>query len=170
MAGISKSGTAEGGAAPSAQRAHQSNAAAPGMVVRPIRRNAVASVCAGCGIRHIANCAALNDYEIGDLESIMSHRQLGPNQLLALEGDKADYAYNVISGALKIYKSLADGRTQIVGFLLPGDFLGLPQRGTYAYSAETLGTTELCQFPRTALTLVFAKHEQAFGVGVTFLE
>jgi CRP/FNR family transcriptional regulator, anaerobic regulatory protein len=89
----------------------------------------------------------------------MRHRRLGPREMLVAEGDDAQSAYNVISGGLKLYKMLADGRTQMVGFLLPGDFLGLPRRGTYAYSADTLGATELCQFPRAKLAQVLEKHK-----------
>lgn len=115
--------------------------------------------CAGCPIRHVAICAALDDRELRDLEAIMSHRGLGPRQSLVLEGDPADYAYNVISGGLKISKSLADGRVQMVGLLLAGDFLGLPARSAYGFAVESTGPTELCRFPRAELMAVFARHE-----------
>jgi len=67
------------------------------------------------------------------------------------EGETADYRFNVISGSVKIYKLMSDGRRQIVGFLFPGDFLGLSQSDTYAYSAESITSAELCRFPRARL-------------------
>ena len=105
-------------------------------------------------------CAALGDGELRDLESIMTHRRLDAGQSLVIEHDAGDYAFNVISGAVKLYKSLADGRAQITGYLLPGDFLGLPLRGNYTISAEAVAPTELCQFPREPLKRVFDKYEK----------
>ena len=37
------------------------------------------------------------------------------------EGEAADYIYRVVSGAVRTYKVLADGRRQVGGFYLPGD-------------------------------------------------
>ena len=124
----------------------------------PTYRNAIASRCARCGIRWLGVCAALDDAELRGLEAIMSHRHLDRGQSLLVDGDRADFAYNVIAGGIKLFKSLSDGRTQITGTLLAGDFLGLPLRGTYAYSAEALADTVLCQFPREPLQAVFEKH------------
>ena len=67
------------------------------------------------------------------------------------EADTAEHVYNVTGGAVKIYKLLPDGRRQITGFLLPGDFLGLTHKEAYAYSAEALVPTTLCRFPRRKL-------------------
>ena len=90
----------------------------------------------------------------------MVHRRLDRGRALLVEGDAAGFAYNVIAGGMKLFKSLPDGRMQITGFLLPGDFLGLPLRGAYAYSAEALSDSVLCRFPRNALQAVFKKHPQ----------
>jgi CRP/FNR family transcriptional regulator len=49
---------------------------------------------------------------------------------------------------VKLYKLLPDGRRQITGFLITGDFLGLALNDSYAYSAETVTLTSLCRFPR----------------------
>ncbi len=40
------------------------------------------------------------------------------------ENELAEYLYKVISGAVRTYKILSDGRRQIGGFYLPGDILG----------------------------------------------
>lgn len=90
----------------------------------------------------------------------MSHRQLKSRQPLLLEGDPVEYAYSVVSGGLKIYKSLPDGRSQIVGLLLPGDFLGLPPRSAYPFTVETTEPTELCRFPRAPLMALFARNDK----------
>ena len=51
---------------------------------------------------------------------------------------------------LKLFKQLADGRRQIVGFMVPGDFLGLAFGGLHLCSAEAVTEVTLCRFPRAA--------------------
>ena len=41
------------------------------------------------------------------------------------EDESADYVYKVISGAVRTYKILSDGRRQITAFYLPGDVFGI---------------------------------------------
>ena len=41
------------------------------------------------------------------------------------ENEPADYVYKVVSGSVRTYKILNDGRRQIGGFYLPGDIFGL---------------------------------------------
>lgn len=126
----------------------------------PVHGLPIVAACAHCGIRQIAVCAALDDRELRDLESIMTHRRLDAGQSLVIEEEAGNHAFNVISGVVKLYKSMADGRAQITGYLLPGDFLGLPLRRSYTFSAEAVVPTELCQFPREPLMRVFDKHEK----------
>ncbi len=41
------------------------------------------------------------------------------------ENEPADYLYKVVSGSVRTYKTLSDGRRQVGGFYLPGDNFGL---------------------------------------------
>jgi CRP/FNR family transcriptional regulator, nitrogen fixation regulation protein len=41
------------------------------------------------------------------------------------EDEPADYVYRVVSGSVRPYKILSDGRRQVCGFYLPGDCFGL---------------------------------------------
>jgi CRP/FNR family transcriptional regulator len=66
--------------------------------------------------------------------------------------------FNVTAGAVKVYKLLADGRRQMTGFLFPGDFLGLANEKTYAYSAEAITHTMLCRFPRRKLQRLLEEY------------
>src|SRR6476469_2901511 len=54
------------------------------------------------------------------------------------ENERADYLYKVLSGSVRIYKLLADGRRQIGGFYLPGDFFGLEVGDHHIFSAEAV--------------------------------
>lgn len=104
----------------------------------------VLHICQQCDVRHRAMCAAVEFEHLGELEQIVSHRLFAPGQSIFEEGQPADYVFNLSNGNIRLYKTLADGRRQITGFLHPGDFLGLVTQETYAYGAEAIDSVELC--------------------------
>lgn len=54
------------------------------------------------------------------------------------ESELAEYFYQVVSGAVRTYKVLQDGRRQIGAFYLPGDVFGLEAGEAHAFSAEAI--------------------------------
>ncbi len=54
------------------------------------------------------------------------------------QGERADYVYKVVRGAVRCFKTLSDGRRQICDFALPGDVFGLELGGDYGVSAEAV--------------------------------
>jgi CRP/FNR family transcriptional regulator len=52
-------------------------------------------------------------------------RDLASHDTLFNGGDRETLIYRVISGVVALFKILANGRRQITGFALPGDFIGL---------------------------------------------
>jgi CRP/FNR family transcriptional regulator len=108
--------------------------------------------CQNCEVRDKAICSALNDDELLQLNKITTEVILDANGIAFLEGDDSTYLFNLVSGAIRLSKSLPDGRRQITGFLFPGDFLGLSVADTYAYSAEAIIESKLCRFERKRLT------------------
>jgi len=119
-----------------------------------------AAGCAACGVRHLTFCAGLEAAEINHLSALVSRQTHGPHHALFYEGDTAEHVYNVTRGAIKLYKLLPDGRRQITGFLLSGDFLGLAGKDGYSYSAETVTAVDLCRFQRKKLDQLFAQFPQ----------
>lgn len=111
--------------------------------------------CVNCHIRHLTICGGFEPEELRYLEPLVGHRDLTPGQGLFDEEEKADFAYNLIEGTIRLYKLLPDGRRQITGFAIPGDFLGLASRGHYAYSAEAVSGAALCRFKLTDLQKLF---------------
>jgi CRP/FNR family transcriptional regulator, nitrogen fixation regulation protein len=67
------------------------------------------------------------------------------------EGEAADYAYQVVSGGVRTYKILSDGRRQIGGFYLPGDVFGLEFRDEHTFSAEAITDTRVVVVKRSML-------------------
>src|ERR1035438_9649216 len=75
------------------------------------------------------------------------------------EDEPAEYVYQVISGAVRSYKLLSDGRRQIGAFHLPGDVFGLESGSVHRLAAEALIDTTVRLVKRRSL-------EQAAGVDV----
>ena len=67
------------------------------------------------------------------------------------EGEPAEYLYKVMSGSVRTYKILRDGRRQVGGFYLPGDVFGLEFADEHTLSAEAIGDTKVLVVKRTAL-------------------
>ena len=78
------------------------------------------------------------------------------------ENEPADYVYKVISGSVRTYKILNDGRRQIGGFYLPGDIFGLQFADEHALSAEAITDTKVLVVKRSALNALAGRDA---GVG-----
>lgn len=116
------------------------------------------SPCEACSIRELSLCGALEEHEIGDIAAITTGVELDHGDPLFDEGEPARHVFSVTSGAVKVYKLLADGRRQMTGFLFPGDFLGLADEETYVYSAEAVTRSKLCRFPRRQLQVLLERY------------
>jgi CRP/FNR family transcriptional regulator, nitrogen fixation regulation protein len=73
------------------------------------------------------------------------------------ENSAADYLYRVISGTVRTYKALSDGRRQIRAFYLPGDIFGLETAEAHAFSAEAITDAELLVIKRSAVVALAAR-------------
>ena len=122
------------------------------------RPGTMPSPCAACSVRHLSLCAALDESEVCEVAAITTTLDFGPGEPLIDEGQPAIHVFNVTSGAIRVYKLLIDGRRQMTGFLFPGDFLGLANDESYAYSAEAVTAAKVCRFPRRKLEAVLARY------------
>ncbi|HEV2365585.1 MAG TPA: helix-turn-helix domain-containing protein [Caulobacteraceae bacterium] len=68
-------------------------------------------------------------------------RSYGRDQEIFGEGESADFVYTVLSGAVRCFRILGDGRRQISGFYLPSDIFGLETGCTHHVTAEAIGRT-----------------------------
>jgi CRP/FNR family transcriptional regulator, nitrogen fixation regulation protein len=67
------------------------------------------------------------------------------------ENEPADYLYKVISGAVRTYKILSDGRRQIGAFYLPGDVFGLEFADEHSLAAEAITDAKVLVIKRSAV-------------------
>lgn len=114
--------------------------------------SACATPCDACQVRLVSVCAALDVDELEQLETIAQHAVIQPRSMVFHEADIAHTVYTITSGTVKLYKDLPDGRRQVVGFALPGDFLGLALADRFGFSAEALTKATLCRFDRKRFT------------------
>jgi CRP/FNR family transcriptional regulator, anaerobic regulatory protein len=114
--------------------------------------------CEQCSIRHQAVCGAMSDAEIETLNSIAHRRRFHAGQVIVSDQEPADFFANVLSGTIKLTKTLPDGRQQIVGLLFPPDFLGRAYSRSNPYFAEAATDVELCCFSHQSFERVIRDH------------
>lgn len=116
-----------------------------------IHTKGIPVLCVSCEARHRGVCGALNPDQLVTLsKSTRRHRARTGKELVG-DAESVDRFSNVLSGVVKLTKTLPDGRQQIVGLQFAPDFLGRPFRAESSVSAEAATDVELCSFPRKAL-------------------
>jgi len=112
------------------------------MVPRP-------KACSECAVRDTALCRVLGTQQLARLNRRSYRRWYPAGQVIAGVTASEDWCATVLSGVVKLSKTLSDGRQQIVALLFPGDFLGRPYRAEFPYTAETAVEVQLCCYGRT---------------------
>ena len=102
---------------------------------------------------------AVSTYALGDtLDMMGAPMSFSRNEEIYGEAEPADYLYKVVSGAVRMYRVLNDGRRQIGAFYLPGDMFGLePGEDQHASSAEAIGDVTVLVFKRSAVFALSAR-------------
>ena len=104
--------------------------------------------CGGCPIRHHAVCARCDNDELETLEQLKYYRSFQAGQTVIWSGDRMDFVASVVSGIATLTQTLEDGRRQMVGLLLPSDFVGRPGRAMATYDVTATTDLVMCCFRR----------------------
>jgi CRP/FNR family transcriptional regulator, anaerobic regulatory protein len=127
--------------------------------------------CEQCPLRAMPH---FRDFEVSELNFISSFKT---GELMAdigttilAEGSHSAHMYTLLAGWAFRYKSLPDGRRQILNYMLPGDLLGLQGSiiGEMEHSVEALSPVVLCVFQRDRLDELFRNHP-GLGFDITWL-
>ncbi|WP_037315006.1 transcriptional regulator FnrL [Ruegeria halocynthiae] len=102
--------------------------------------------CNDCPIRHRAVCAHCNPNELEELEDIKYYRSFEAGQTIIWSGDQMNFVGSVVSGIASLTQTMEDGRTQMVGLLLPSDFVGRPGRESTPYDVQATTDLVMCCF------------------------
>lgn len=109
-----------------------------------------------------------------ELELVQSLKRrslrLEANETVIHEGQSDAPLYTLQQGWAFRYKTLSDGRRQILSFLMAGDFIGVQQKmgDAAAHGVDTITAVSLCVFARDALWEIH-RRSPTMGFNVTWL-
>ncbi|ABV95574.1 cyclic nucleotide-binding protein (plasmid) [Dinoroseobacter shibae DFL 12 = DSM 16493] len=127
--------------------------------------------CTACPLRKNALFSPMTEEEVAFMRRFKTGEMtVTAGTQLLLEGSNAAQLYTCLSGHGLRYKTLSDGRRQVVSFVLPGDFIGLQASvmGEMHHSVESTTDMTLCVFNRADIWTLFKTHP-ARAFDLTFL-
>jgi CRP/FNR family transcriptional regulator len=106
--------------------------------------------CSDCPIGQRAVCARCDEAELAELEQMKYYRSFSAGQTILWAGEPMEFVGSVVTGIAALTQTMEDGRRQMVGLLLPSDFVGRPGRATAAYDVTATTDLVMCCFRRRA--------------------
>jgi CRP-like cAMP-binding protein len=116
--------------------------------------------CFECALRACELFKPITRDELGAINEIKrEHLALPAGAEIVHSGDDSPEVYTLYSGWAFRFKTLPDGRRQILNFLLPGDLVGLQAAMFEAaqHSIKALTDVELCLLPRRKIWALFGE-------------
>ena len=117
--------------------------------------------CHQCPLRKLPAFRKFSPKELEFIQTFKSGElHLEAGSTIFVEQTNSPHLYTVLSGWAFKYKTLEDGRRQVLNFAVPGDFLGLQASifDSIGHSIEALTHVVLCVFPREKLWTLFENH------------
>lgn len=113
--------------------------------------------CSDCPIRERAVCARCEPDELERLEAIKYYKTYDVGQTVVFCGEEMDFLASVVTGVATLTQTMEDGRTQMVGLLLPSDFIGRPGREVARYDVTATTELTLCCFRRRPFEVLLSE-------------
>ena len=114
--------------------------------------------CDNCPIRDRALCSSVPGPAASALSGIAHFKHFPAGQVLQCSHQDPSWFAMIVSGVVKLVKTLADGRQQIVGLQFPADFLGRAFAASGLFRAEATTSLLLCCFPKSAFEGLMQEH------------
>jgi CRP/FNR family nitrogen fixation transcriptional regulator len=95
--------------------------------------------------------------QAGTIELMGACMSFAANSEIYGENELADYLYKIVSGTVRTYKVLVDGRRQIGAFHLPGDIFGLETADEHTFSAEAITNCKIIVIKRSTVMALAAR-------------
>lgn len=122
--------------------------------------NMAVLACQSCPVRDTAACAALNDEDRAVVASMGRHRSYRSGEtVMAAGGDNISCA-TLVSGALKVTRTDADGSEQILSLIHPAGFVGEMFAPIAHHDIVALTDSVLCLFSRASYELAVATYPE----------
>jgi CRP/FNR family transcriptional regulator len=116
--------------------------------------------CDQCAIHNRAICSRASSAAAQELQSLSRIRRFSAGQVIIGERTQSGFLGNVVSGMVKLCKTLEDGRQQVVGLLFPSDFFGRPFEEQSPFSFEAATDVEICVFERQAFETLLERFPE----------
>ena len=94
-------------------------------------------------------CSRCEPQELELLDKIKFYRSYDAGQPVIWAGDQMEFVASVVSGVASLTQVMEDGRTQMVGLLLPSDFVGRPGREAAAFNVTATTDLVMCCFRKS---------------------
>lgn len=107
-----------------------------------------ADMCRHCETRALSVCGPLESDDFLGLQRLNHPVAFPARAVLFNQESPVRHVFTIVHGVVRLYKLLPDGRRQIVGFALPGDFLGLALADGYGFCADAVTAISACRFSR----------------------
>lgn len=117
--------------------------------------------CQACPLRELPAFTRHTAEEVAFIKSLRKREVALPAgaQIISEISQDSDL-YTLLDGWAFRYRTLRDGRRQILNFLLPGDLIGLQEQfmGESPHGVEALTEVRLCAFRRDGLWDLYRQH------------
>lgn len=137
----------------------------------PLDLNQLRRSCRSCGLYELCLPAGISESDLAQLDSaVRDKRMLARGDSLFRQNDPFTSLYVIRSGSMKTLVADANGDTQILGFHLPGEIVGVDAMAhdRHLCAAEALERTSVCELPypslQQVLTQVPGLHRQLLRV------
>ncbi|MEO7399313.1 MAG: Crp/Fnr family transcriptional regulator [Polaromonas sp.] len=127
--------------------------------------------CTACRLRQSGVFTSVTAPELAFIEGYRSGTSVVPaGGTVIREQNPRSRIFTLYSGWAFRYKTLSDGRRQILNFLLPGDLIGLQQEFADGamHGIEAVTDVSLCEFAREGLWDLFRQFP-SLGYDITWL-
>jgi len=127
--------------------------------------------CVNCPLQHVAGLRPLTENQIQFMTSFkQGELYVAKGAQMLSQGVVSPHLYSVLQGVLFRFKTMEDGRRQIVNFLFPGDMVGLQgaMEDPLQHGVEAITEARVCIFQRERFLELFGTHPR-LGFDVAWL-
>lgn len=114
-------------------------------------------------LKSIPYFLGLSPAELDSIRQLAFEKSAERGEIILLEGEPSEALFFVVSGAVKVFKTSAEGKEQILSIVRPGDsFNDVPifDDGPNPASAQAMGPVALYEFKKNALRATIQNHPQ----------
>lgn len=114
-------------------------------------------------LKSLAYFSGLNSTELESISKLIFEKAAAKGGIIVFEGEPAEALYFVVSGAVKVFKTSADGKEQILYLRRPGESfndVSIFYNGSNLASAEAMGPVILYGIDKNDLEAILRDYPQ----------